>query len=466
MNIKNRLYVFLFSVSTLFTLSCEKSLQEPLKLDGLANTSYSNPAEGPWVIWGGKDSYMNWEGGIKTISGTIPSTLTFSQTEKTLPYAIGGNTFGDYLFKLSSDDMYRRGIQRYNIGSSVSPYGFINLSFNYFDFPSFQPFEANYYIYSSTVGYYWRDRDNGLTLYEFNPSTMTLTSTIDMRGFFNTASVPGSITSKDIIRVAGAKMIIRRGNKIFVDVLFGTKLNSLRQVEQTTENVYVGVIDATTKKVERVSYYEQAKNIGLFNDHQLANVDQVTGHLYFVAVSDFTDVKKRFPSKILRIKNGETSIDKNWEIDISNDNYRLGGDFNSMFAHNDIIYTKIPNTKVQYSGNTEGHVGPYRSGVWEWSAIKVTASGGSDDKKLDIPRDNFYCYQQPVLINGEIYFIYNNTEQTIAGNGDVSGINKISPLTPSTFDSSPSIIPTTKVTTLNRSNGYIRIMGLNKKKNI
>ena len=114
-------------------------------------------------------------------------------------------------------------------------------------------------------------------------------------------------------------------------------------------------------------------------------------------------------SKILRIKNGDTKFDPNFELKISS--YQYPSDFNRIFAHNNKVYTTISSRPTSYYGGGQ-HGVTYRQDIWYWTEIDVNTKKAT---RLNMLPDNFYSYQNPFLHKGKIYFVSNNTTENFAG---------------------------------------------------
>jgi len=448
------------AAATLFLASCkkDKSFNETgtLKLNGMAAVPGFTSPTGPWVVWGGKGD-LYWSGAINGYS-TLPSTLSFPAAGNFgVNYAVGGRAAFNYLYKLSSSNVGSRGIQRYSVSStgSVAESGaFFNLGGT----PLMQTNEINFSLYKPDTAYYTNadatPAAQRLKVFRFNPTATPMTAAgytaIDFSAVFNPSAtnVTNPITTTASTKLIGSKMILDRGDYIFVDVLFGNSYNSLKQVVQSNNSVYVAAYNKATGHIT-VSSFAGATNIGLFNDAPLVSRDEVTGDIYFSTVGNMATASPT--SKILKIDAASNTINSSWKVDMLTE-FNVQGEFNTLTVYNNIIYTKAPIKSVTYLGS--GHGVQYRSDIWQWTAINALTK---DSKDLNVPLDNYYAYQNARVINNEVYFIYNNS--TPANN---AGIRKITALTTSTFNAAPASIATTGVSTFSSGSGYIRIMGLDR----
>lgn len=441
----------------LFTTACKKNdfISGPeLKSEGLAEIPGVAALNGPWVITG-QDA--TWGGNhFPFLSGALPSSLIFPGSSSGTParsyYAVGGRSMEGYFWTLGklndpfAPDFGQRGIHRFEaLTSAVSsvafkPIGPASLKINN------QQSEVNFHIYDGTVGYYTDVESAPGKITSFKPLDASMT---DIITWDLTNALASNFTLKNrgynnaTLKHLGGKLLIRRGNTIYADVTFGNSYNILKQVVQSTNRIYIAAIDAISGNLKTVSSVRGATNIGLFNDHPLVNQDPVSNRIYFSAVGDMN--KTGSPAKIFRINNGSDQIDpffvRNYTF------FGSVGQFNTLYAYRDYLYVKhsAEDTKYDHSPTST-----YRTDIWQWAVINPEGI----KKNLDIPIDNFYTYQHPRLINGEIYFIYNNKTG--------SGIHKVAPINATSW-AAATPLATTAVSTLDAASApIIRIAGIDK----
>lgn len=389
------------ALGALFFQACKK--------DNAPATPPAEQASHPWIIYTG-GTVGNWGGYIYALkdmpSGTVDlSTLSGHQIKN----SFGGNTFGTAIFKLNNDAA-ESGISRLvtDKDGNVTTAGFIAT-------PNTP--EGNYLVVSASQGYYWDLGAGGMKLQTFDPTGMQRTGEIDF----------SSLTRGSSYESAGQYMIAVRDNKLFVDIQYGVKTSTDWQVKPDFDSVFVAVYDLITKQIEGVTSYPKAANIGLFSSHPLWSIDAVTGDLYIAAVSNFKTQDP--PAKILRIKKGMTKFDAGYEISVNA--FRPKSDYNQLFAYNGKLYTKICRVAMSYYDGGE-HGEKYRDDIWDWTEIDANSKTA---KKLDIPVDNFYAYQNAFYAKGKIYFISNNKAQGFSG---VYELDPVSGATKETFHLSNS----------------------------
>lgn len=357
------------------------------------------PKNETWVIYNGA---ANWSGGIYALKDNKSREINLSG----LPFlqvasSLGGRTLDKTLFKVNDVSNTKQGINKMGIDATgkIVDQGFL---------PSLSSaYETNFLVAGPTEGYYWDKVRGGLKLQTFNPTTMERTGEIDF----------SSLSEGQPLESIGQLIIAKRDNKLYLDLLVGSKAAGNWQVTPSTNDVAIAVYDLTAKKIETVTRMAGTTNLGVFIDHVLWSLDEVTGDLYFASVSDMKVQSSALSSKILRIKKGEVNFDTTFVIDMKS--YQFPAEFNRLFAHNGKIYTTIPSRAVSYYGGGQ-HGVRYRDDVWFWNEIDAVTKKAT---RLNMPPDNFYTTQNPFFHNGEIYFLSNSTTDGF------SGVNQYNPST-------------------------------------
>lgn len=380
---KNTALWALLLLPTLLLFSCKKN-----NGGGPATTDDQLPANETWVIFSGN---ADWSGGIYALKDKRARSLNLSGLPFfQLDYSAGGKLVGNVLYKLNGTLSTDIGISKYTINATnqVKQDGFVATPGN--------TYETNYLVVSNSEGYYWDLTAGGLKIQEFNPSTMQRTGEIDF----------SSLSKGSTYEAAGQLILAKRANKLYVDLQFGTR-NTAWQVAPDEDTAYIAVYNLDTRSIEKVTSYPGATHLGLFADHVLWSIDEVTQDLYVVAIGD---MRAQTPhSKILRIKKGSNEFDRDFELKISD--YQYPSDFNRLFAYNNKIYTTISSRPTSYYGGGQ-HGVSYRQDIWYWTEIDTETKRAN---RLNIPPDNFYSYQNPFYHEGNIYFLSNNKADGYAG---------------------------------------------------
>ncbi len=345
------------------------------------------PKDETWVIFNGTEK---WTGGIYALGDNKAREIDLSSIPfYQLGYSAGGRVVNNTLYKkdgVSSSDV---GISKYKLeAGKFSADGFLGTPNN--------TYETNFLVVSNSEGYYWDLSAGGLKVQKFNPQTMQRTGVIDF----------SSLSDGSQYEAAGQLIMAKRDNKLYIDIQHGIR-GTAWQVTPNVKKAEIVVYDLTANKIEGVTEYVGATNLGLFADHTLWSIDEVTKDLYMVAIGD---MRTQTPeSKILRIKNGETKFDPNFALKISD--YQYPSDFNRILAHNNKIYTTISDRPTSYYGGGQ-HGVTYRKDIWYWNEIDVNTKKAT---RLNMLPDNYYSYQNPFVHKGNIYFISNNTTENFAG---------------------------------------------------
>ncbi|MBW1655753.1 MULTISPECIES: hypothetical protein [Flavobacterium] len=363
------------------------------------NSDDTLPKNETWIIYNGA---ANWSGGVYALKDNKSREINLSG----LPFlqvtsSLGGRVFGKSLFKVNDVSNAKQGINKMGLDATgkVVDQGFLASLSN--------AYETNYLVASATEGYYWDKVRGGLKLQKFNPTTMERTGEIDF----------SSLSEGQPLESIGQLIIAKRENKLYLDLLLGDKAAGNWQVTPVVKEVAIAVYDLTTNKIENVTKMGTTTNLGVFIDHVLWSLDEVTGDLYFASVGDMKTQPSDYSSKILRIKKGEVNFDTTFALDMKS--YQFPAEFNRLFAYNNKIYTTIPSRAVSYYGGGQ-HGVRYRDDVWFWNEIDVTTKKAT---RLNIPPDNFYTTQNPFYHNGDIYFLSNSTSDGF------SGVNQYNPVT-------------------------------------
>ncbi len=346
------------------------------------DTDTTLPKNETWIIYNGAP---NWSGGVYALKDNKSRVINLSG----LPFlqvtsSLGGRALDKSLFKVNDVSNAKQGINKMGLDASgkVVDQGFLPSLSN--------AYETNYLVASATEGYYWDKVRGGLKLQTFNPSTMERTGEIDF----------SSLSEGQPLESIGQLIIAKRDNKLYLDLLLGDKAAGNWQVTPAVKEAAIAVYDLTTKKIENVTKIGGTTNLGVFIDHVLWSLDEVTGDLYFATVGDMKTQPSDYSSKILRIKKGEVNFDTTFAIDMKS--YQFPAEFNRLFAYNNKIYTTIPSRAVSYYGGGQ-HGVKYRDDVWFWNEIDAVTKKAT---RLNMPPDNFYTTQNPFFHNYDTPFFH------------------------------------------------------------
>ncbi len=394
-------------IAALAMVSCTNEVldNEPalLKAEGMATSNYGiipgeNYSSGKWITTSMK---FDFSGAYLTHNATLSSEIDLNKWDQWAKFSVGGRAFnGDYYTLNNPFEKGSRGVVKWSKGNFSNP---IKLETSSKEVEMSQLNEVNFTLFDATHGYVTDAETQKFgVIKEFNPSTMSYTEVE-----FDLSEAEFKVDNKEDLYVQyyeqktlGAKMLIRRGNYLYADLIFGDSRNKLRQIVQYGSDCYVAVIDVTDGRLVNVLKGEGATNIGLFNDHPLVCIDPMSKNIYFSAVGEMYSGDKS--SKIFMIDENNNIFEKADYKSVNGKN----GQFNTLYVYNNVIFTKLAKYSADYKHYFDfGEQKSYRADMWEYYMIK-----NGTPKKINInDTDNFYAFQQPQLINNRIYVICNNS---------------------------------------------------------
>lgn len=187
---------------------------------------------------------------------------------------------------------------------------------------------GNFAYENSTKGYFW-DPDKPWTIQLFNPTTMAVTGELGDYEQHLRKSESG-IT----FQAVGQHFLAIKEGKLYADVTYstGTGLAS-GMFNDYFEEVYMAVIDLATGNFEKTIVIPETQHIAFINDNEMYSFD-TNGDLYILTQGGINDTNGALggKSKIVRIRQGETDIDSNWELLYSTINASDEGKFTSILA--------------------------------------------------------------------------------------------------------------------------------------
>ena len=262
---KNHLFPILISISiAVFFNSCSSNDDNNTPDNG--NSDDTLPKNETWVIYNGAS---NWSGGVYALKDNKSREINLSG----LPFlqvasSLGGRALDKMLFKVNDVSNTKQGINKMGLDATgkVVDQGFLPSLSN--------AYETNFLVASATEGYYWDKVRGGLKLQKFNPTTMERTGEIDF----------SSLSEGQPLESIGQLIIAKRENKLYLDLLLGDKAAGNWQVTPVVKEAAIAVYDLTTNKIENVTKIGNTTNLGVFIDHVLWSLDEVTGDLYFATV--------------------------------------------------------------------------------------------------------------------------------------------------------------------------------------
>lgn len=294
----------------------------------------------------------------------------------------GHHSFRNYIFSMAKDKRgysSTPGLYRLTLNSSNQLYidseiyiGKDNL------FPS-----RKVTIVDETVGFYYNEDSGGQVIQAFNPMTMTLIDELNLRPYIREFRPDAQFEDEygnNLIRTGSLVMDHKEG-KLYVSVVF-LEDASFNLIPDSEENFYLAVIDITNFKFEKIISYHGSKTVGFFVSENNPTTKDEAGNLYFCSWG-WNQFNEHTPSKIFRIKAGETEFDQDWVIDIE---ALFGKDriAQSIISYNNKIYLHVSEEPYLFDSSEEVQT---RNGL-KMSYYEFDPATPDTYTKLDIPSSN------------------------------------------------------------------------------
>ncbi|MBB1646736.1 hypothetical protein [Sphingobacterium sp. UME9] len=337
----------LFSAIGIITASCSnKDSVVPEPTPSTETTKY--------VLISMSENTLN-KPGFATAFDALPSGNIINNGSNSLQgFGFGGwRPYGNWLLKMFNTESNAYGIQQLTVDASGK---ITNGKFIAGD--NTTNGTGNFVILDENKGFYW-DAVAPLKIQTFNPSTMSRTGDIDLNAIINER---GQNESAIKYRSIGQKFLAVKQGKLYANVTYAKTDGTQKGFfDDFFPDVYIAVIDIASSKYEKTIKIEDTGSIAYINDNTMYDFDS-NGDLYIVTQGRSATGGK---SKIVRIKSGETDIDKSWSLNM--DDITPGGKFVSVFAKDGKIITVIPNTAL--TGGPTGNIN--FEDVWEFYNIDI-----------------------------------------------------------------------------------------------
>ncbi len=233
------------------------------------------------------------------------------------------------------------------------------------------------------LGFYYNEDSGGQTIQSFDPLTMQLLNELDLRPFIK-AFRPNARFEDDygnnLVRT-GSLVLDYKEDKLYVSVVFLEEAN-FNLISEDEENFYLAVIDIPTFSFDKIIQYHGAKTVGFFVSENNPTTKDEEGNLYFCSWG-WNQFNSHNPSKVFRIKAGETQFDQEWVIDIES-LFGEGRIAQSIISYNNKVYLHI--SEEPYLFDTSEQV-ETRNGL-KMSYYEFDPASPETYTKLDIPSSN------------------------------------------------------------------------------
>lgn len=238
-------------------------------------------------------------------------------------------------------------------------------------------------LINDTLGFYYNEDSGGQTIQAFNPLTMQLGDALDLRPFireFRPEVEFEDAYGNNLVRT-GSLVMDYQADKLYVSVVFLEEAG-FNLIAEEEESFYLAVIDIPSFSFEKIIQYHGVKTVGFFVSENNPTTKDEAGNLYFCSWG-WNQFNAHNPSKIFRIKAGETDFDQNWEIDIES----LFGDgriAQSIMSYNNKLYLHISEAPYLFDSSEEVET---RNGL-KLSYYEFDTASPENYTKLEVPSSN------------------------------------------------------------------------------
>lgn len=238
-------------------------------------------------------------------------------------------------------------------------------------------------LVNENLGFYYNEDSGGQTIQAFNPLTMTLEGELDLRK--DIKAFRPNVQFEDeygnnMVRT-GSLVMDYKEDKLYVSVVFLEEAN-FNLISESEENFYLAVIDIPTFSFEKIIKYHGAQTVGFFVSENNPTTKDEDGNLYFCSWG-WNQFNEHKPSKVFRIKAGETDFDQDWEIDIES-LFGEGRIAQSIASFNNKIYLHISEDPYSFDSSEEVET---RNGL-KLSYYEFDPTTPSTYTKLNVPPSN------------------------------------------------------------------------------
>src|SRR5690554_6767320 len=294
----------------------------------------------------------------------------------------GHQTFKNYIFSMAKDKRgysSTPGLFRLTLNSSNQVFidseiyiGKDNL------FPS-----RKLVLVNENLGFFYNEDIDGQTIQAFNPLTMQLGEELDLRSYIKTFRPEAEFEDaygNNLVRT-GSLVMDYKEDKLYVSVTFLEEAN-FNLIAEEEENFYLAVIDIPSFSFEKIIQYHGVKTVGFFVSENNPTTKDEAGNLYFCSWG-WNQFNSHNPSKVFRIKAGETDFDPDWEIDIES-LFGEGRIAQSISAFNNKLYLHISQEPYLFDSSEEIET---RNGL-KLSYYEFDTTSPENYSKLDMPSSN------------------------------------------------------------------------------
>lgn len=294
----------------------------------------------------------------------------------------GHHSFKSYIFSMAKDKRgysSTPGLFRLSLNSSDQVYIDSELYIGKDNiFPS-----RKLVLVNDNLGFYYNEDSGGQSIQAFNPLTMQLGAVLDLRADIKAFRPEVQFEDEygnNLVRT-GSLVMDYKDDKLYVSVVFLEEA-SFNLISEEEENFYLAVIDIPTFSFEKIIAYHGVKTVGFFVSENNPTTKDEAGNLYFCSWG-WNQFNNHNPSKIFRIKAGETDFDTDWEIDIES-HFGKGRIAQSIMSYNSKLYLHISEEPYLFDSSEDVST---RNGL-KLSYYEFDTTNPENYVKLDVPTSN------------------------------------------------------------------------------
>ncbi|WP_418893718.1 hypothetical protein [Limibacterium fermenti] len=257
-------------------------------------------------------------------------------------------------------------------------------------------------IVNNNTGFYYNEGLAPQRIYQFNPSTMVMTDAFDLREAieaFRPHAQWVDESGNNMVRT-GSLVLEEKEGKLYVSVVFLEKA-AFNIIADDETHFYLAVIDIESRQVEKIIRYPDTKTVGFFVSENNPTTKDEDGNLYFCSWG-WNQFGTPNPSKIFRIKSGETDFDRDWEFNVEK-HFGQGRIAQSIISYNNKVYLHI--SVGPYGFSESDTPGGIRMAYYELNPADLSI------RKLDIPESDTSSRMNVFnLVDDKLYICVPNSD--------------------------------------------------------
>lgn len=238
-------------------------------------------------------------------------------------------------------------------------------------------------IINEQQGFFYNESVGTQTIQGFNPTTMQLTESIDLKPYIKEFRPDAKFEDpygNNLVRT-GSLVMDHKEDKLYVSIVFLEQLG-FNLISEDEENFYLAVIDIPSLSFDKIIQYKGPKTVGFYVSENKATTKDEDGNLYFASWG-WNQFNSQDPSEVFRIKVGETDFDTEWKIDIE---ALFGKDriVQSIISYNNKLYLHVSDAPYSYASSEDVEI---RNGL-KMYYYEFDPATPNEYIKLDIPSSN------------------------------------------------------------------------------